>query len=318
MATDWAVTTATERIKLDSHRNASTTFTVSNPGPRADRVVFDVLPGDGTAEDWFTVDQPQRSVPGNDSVSFVVETAVPVGVADGTYSYQALVYSVDVPPEENSRLSGRITFDVVNPKPVPKPPWKLIAIAAAAVVALGITLWLVFSGGSVTTPDVQNKSEADAVLTLENVGLKAVVRHKQDPAHLNLIVGQDPVAGTEVDEGSTVAIHLAVSLTPPVLTAPANGAAFDDRRVPALRWQAVAGASTYKVTVSSQNCTFSTCGKAVVQTFTAKSTTLTPKVPDNGNGNTIVTWSVQAVDDLGTGGPPSGQFQFRLGPPIIG
>lgn len=318
MTTDWAVTTATERIKLDSHRKAGTTFTVSNPGPRPDRVVFDVLPGDGAAEEWFTVDQPQRVVPGNGSVSFVVETAVPVGVPDGTYSYQALVYSVDVPPEENSRLSARITFDVVNPEPPPKLPWKLIAIGAAAVVALAIVLWLVFSGGSVTTPDLQNKSETDAVRTLEDAGLKAAVRHKHDPAHLNLVVGQDPVAGTEVDEGSTVEVRIAISLTTPAPAAPANGAVFADRRVPALRWLSVAGATTYKVTVSSTNCTFSTCDKAVVQTFTAKGTTLTPKIPDNGTGNTVVTWSVQAIDDVGTGGPQSVPSQFRLGGPIIG
>lgn len=319
MATDWAVTTATERIKLDSRRKASTTVTVSNPGGRSDRVVFDVLPGDGAAEDWFAVDQPQRVVPGNDSVSFVVETTVPVGVPDGTYWFQALVYSADVPPEENSRRSERITFDLVNPKPAGKPPWKLIAaVAAAIVVAVAITLWLVLSGGSVTTPDLQNKSEADAVRTLQDAGLTAVVRHKQDPAHLNLVVGQDPAAGTEVDEGSAVEIHVAISLTPPALSAPSNGAVFADRRVPALRWQPVAGATTYKVTVSSAHCSLTSCGKAVAQTLTTKATSLTPKIPDSGTGNTVVTWSVQAVDDVGTDGPPSGQFQFRLGGLIIG
>src|SRR5262245_55984752 len=125
MTTDWAVTTAAERIKLDSERKNSTLFTVSNPGRAADRVVFDVLPGEGAAEDWFQVEQPQRLVKGGDSVSYIVRTTVPAGVADGTYSYQALVYSADVPPEENSRLSGRITFDLVNPKPPKKPPWLL-------------------------------------------------------------------------------------------------------------------------------------------------------------------------------------------------
>jgi hypothetical protein len=34
-------------IKLDSQRKASTTFTVTNPGSRPDRAVFDVEPGEG-------------------------------------------------------------------------------------------------------------------------------------------------------------------------------------------------------------------------------------------------------------------------------
>lgn len=318
MATDWAVTTATERIRLDSQRQASTTFTVSNPGQRPDRVVFDVLPGEGAAEDWFTVDSPQRLVKGGDSVSYVVATAVPVGVPDGTYSYQALVYSADVPPEENSHLSGRVTFELVNPKPTPKPPWQLIAIIAAAVVVLAIVLWLVFSGGSATVPDVQNKAEADAVAALDGAGLKAGVRHKQDPAHLNLVVGQNPAPGTEVDEGSTVEIQVAVSLTPPVLTEPANDAGFDDRRVPQLTWQAVPGATAYKVTVGTSNCGVSVCTATVAQTFDARGTSFTPKIVVNPNGPTIVQWSVQAVDDVGTLGPPSGPSRFRLGAIIIG
>jgi hypothetical protein len=134
MATEWTVTTAAERIKLDSQRKASTQFTVTNAGSRPDRVVFDIEPGDNAQEDWFHVDSPQRLVRGGDSVSYMVGTTVPMDAPAGTYWFQARVYSVDVPPEENSHLSGRVTFDIAAVKPKPKIPW--IPIAAAAAVLL--------------------------------------------------------------------------------------------------------------------------------------------------------------------------------------
>lgn len=322
MATDWAVTTATERIELDSERKASTTFTVSNPGTVTDRVVFDVLPGDGTTEDWFHVDTPLRQVKAGDSVSYSVLTKVPVGVPDGTYSYQAMVYSADVPPEENSKLSGRITFDLVNPEPAKKPPWLLIGIIAAAVVALAITAWLVFSGGGTTTvPDLANKSEADAVQTLNDAGLGAGLRHRLDPAHQNLVVEQDPAAGTEIDDGGTVNFVVAINLTAPALAAPPADAAFTDVKWPELKWQAVPGAAHYQVTVGTTRCNGPNglCTRLQASTFNADGTSFTPPLPLPTPGSeTIVMWSVQPVDDFGTAGPASGEFRFRLGAIIIG
>jgi len=318
MATDWAVTTATERIKLDSHRKNSTQFTVTNPGQAADRAVFDVLPGEGTAEDWFSVEQPQRLVKGGDSVSYIVETTVPEGVADGTYAYQALVYSANVPPEENSRLSGRITFDLVNPKPKKKPPWLLIGIVAAAVVVLAVVAWLVFSGGSATVPDVGHKSQADAVKAITDAGLKAGLRHKQDPAHDNLVVGQDPPAGTELDDGGTVTIDVAVNLTAPVLSSPADKNAFPEVKWPPLKWRPVADVDHYKVFISTSRCAGFSCTVTPAQQFDARGTTFTPKLsPPTAGSDTTVIWTVQAVDDFGTLGPTSQQSSFRLGAVIL-
>lgn len=321
MTTDWAVTTVTERVKLDSQRKASTTFTVSNPGPAPDRAVFDVEPGEGAAEDWFTVDSPQRIVQGGASVSYVVETSVPTGTPDGTYSFQARVYSADIPPEENSKLSGRITFDLVNPKPKPKPPWKLIAIIAAAVVVLGIVAWLVFGGGgTVAVPDVKGKTEADAVATLQAAKLSVSIRHKQNPAGNGVIV-QDPAAGVEADEGSTVAIQVAVNLTPPGLTTPANGTVFPPKSpLPTLTWQAVPGANAYIVTVTPQICSGGgglvpiICKEGTPTKTESQGTSFTPKVqPTPTSGVSRTSWQVQATDDFGTPGPISRPFEFQIG-----
>jgi len=77
MPTNWVVTTAAERIALNEAKQGETTFTVTNPGTRADRVVFEPVPGQGADPSWFTVDEPQRRVQPAASVSFLVKAQVP-------------------------------------------------------------------------------------------------------------------------------------------------------------------------------------------------------------------------------------------------
>jgi len=57
VSTEWVVTTSSERVALNEQRQGELTFTVTNPTGRADRAVFDVVPGDGADPAWFTVDE---------------------------------------------------------------------------------------------------------------------------------------------------------------------------------------------------------------------------------------------------------------------
>ena len=77
MSTKWVVTVATDQITLDDQRRGEAAFTVTNPGPAADRVVFDAVPDEGADGSWFSVAEPQRLVRGGASVSFVVKVVVP-------------------------------------------------------------------------------------------------------------------------------------------------------------------------------------------------------------------------------------------------
>lgn len=133
MTTEWAVVAAAEQIVLDARNNGELSFTVSNPDNAPDTVVFDIVPGEGSQRAWFTVDEPQRPVPGHGSVSFLVKVNVPAGTAARRYDLTGLAYSSSTAPEESSRSSGRITYEV---KAIEKPPSRLPWIIAAVILVL--------------------------------------------------------------------------------------------------------------------------------------------------------------------------------------
>jgi Divergent InlB B-repeat domain len=146
MTTDLMITAAAERVKLDGQNRAEITFTVTNSGPQPNRVVFETLPGDGADGAWFSVEEPQRRVDAGASVSYLVRIAVPTGTAAGSYTLQGRAYSADAAPEESSRLSARVAFDIA-PSTKPTKPWWPYAVAAGLVlVVLAVVGWVVLRG----------------------------------------------------------------------------------------------------------------------------------------------------------------------------
>src|SRR6266508_4625974 len=128
MATEWVISSIAERVRLTGENRGETSFTVTNPGSAPDRVVFELVAGDGADVSWFSVEEPQRLVEPGASVSYLVKILVPAGAPAGAYSLQGRAYSADTAPEEGSRLSGRLAFEVAA-SVKPKKPWWPYALA---------------------------------------------------------------------------------------------------------------------------------------------------------------------------------------------
>ncbi|RLP89609.1 hypothetical protein [Micromonospora sp. CV4] len=185
MTTEWAVVAAAEQFTLDPRNIGELTFTVSNPGNAPDTVVFDVAPGDGSQRAWFTVTEPQRVVPGQGSVSFLVKLAVPAGTPPRRYDMTGFAYSANTAPEESSRSSGRVTYEVRAVAPPRRTPWPWIAAAAALVlVVVTVGVVLLTRGGEPAPGEPQ-------VVTVEAESLvdAAVV---ESPRTSGAVVGAQP------------------------------------------------------------------------------------------------------------------------------
>ncbi|MEU8300783.1 hypothetical protein AB0C04_26300 [Micromonospora sp. NPDC048909] len=152
MTTEWAVVAAAEQFTLDPRNTGELTFTVSNPGAAPDTVVFDVAPGEGSQRSWFTVTEPQRVVPGQGSVSFLVRLTVPPGTPPRRYDMTGFAYSANTAPEESSRSSGRVTYEVRALATPKRTPWPWIAAAAALVLLVGTVVTVLLIRGGAAPP----------------------------------------------------------------------------------------------------------------------------------------------------------------------
>ena len=236
MTTPWTVTAAADRITLDADGGGEVTFTATNSGVVQDRVMFEAVPDKGADRSWFAVGEPERVLAPSASVPYLVKISVPAGTKPGSYSIQGRAYSAsaDQPPEENSAISGRVTFEV-PPATASSPPkrWWLIVAAALLVVVLGVVGLLVFGQGGeepptpppvaeVVMPDLVGMSIEQARAAVEAAGLTVgnVTGRVESTGRFGEVVDQSVQRGVKVPPGTTVdlVVRSAPEVTDPVPT----------------------------------------------------------------------------------------------------
>jgi len=356
----WKISPGAERVHLDPQHRGEVTFTVTNQGPVDLRAVFDVLPGEGTDRSWFNVDPQQGLVTHGGSVTFVARVAGRPGAQPGPRWLAGRVYSADGPPEETSAVSDRVVFEVTGPAAKPTNPlvW-IIPVVVLVLLVGGVAGWLLLRGGedgdtlptTTTAPptttttqpppvmaNLKGMSEKDARATIKDLGGKVgTVRHRQDPANDDTVLGQSVPPEVEIKPGTPVDLEVAVALAPAALLAPSNGATFSvSQGMPTVTWQAVPNAAGYRVQYESEVCAFIIFGIAPCIYSTegswgppytdyharsfqdVRGTSATPDfklrihdgVPRAGHSGNV-RWQVFPVDDFGNLGPPSGFFTFH-------
>ncbi|WP_152363088.1 Stk1 family PASTA domain-containing Ser/Thr kinase [Microlunatus speluncae] len=333
MTTEWVVAAGAERLGLTASGTAEQpgpsigelTFTVTNPGPVEDRVVFEIVPGDGAKRPWFTVDEPQRLVPGGQSVTFLIKVSIPAGEPAGPFWVQGRVYSADTAPEESSRVSGRVTGEIAPTKIKKSKPWWLLAVAALVVIVLGVVGWLVLRPGNRPVPALTGLTEEQARQKLLDSGLTlGLVQRRHQAGSERTVIEQSVGEGAEAASGSPVDVVITIRLTAPALQTPQDHQEFPkDAKAPVLQWQAVLDAAGYNIRREREICTGginSTCFFQVITNANQVGPATSwdpvgeqlPPIRGIAQATGLVRWQITALDDFKDPGPSSGPFEYWI------
>jgi hypothetical protein len=144
----WQISESATSVTLRAGKG-NVTFTITNGGPAADRVVLTARGTDGADDAWFEIDRPQRSVEPAASVLIPVAIAPPAGTPIGSYGLQGIAYSADSDPSETSVTSKRV--EVVVPDPLGSDDhdsrWPYIVAALVALLVIAVIVLIVVDGG---------------------------------------------------------------------------------------------------------------------------------------------------------------------------
>src|SRR5438105_4091155 len=186
MAETFNVTTASGSIDLDTHRQGTADFSVTNVSGRPLRGRAAPFPDAPAQAGWFTIaDGAERDFPVGGTVQYVVGVAAPLSAPPGSYRFRLDVLGTDNPDEEQAHGQW-VAFQVVAAPPPPprKIPWPWIIAAAAAVLvlaAIGVTAFVLThrqgtiapSASAVSFGTVAVGAPASRAVTVQNTGPSA-------------------------------------------------------------------------------------------------------------------------------------------------
>jgi hypothetical protein len=113
MANPFAITAATNTIRLNDTRQAQATFTVFNNSGRAMRGRARIVVQNPASEKWVTlVGDAQKDFPVAGTDQYNVQISVPPGSPPGSYPFRLDVVGTENPDEQYSK-GPSVTFEVV-------------------------------------------------------------------------------------------------------------------------------------------------------------------------------------------------------------
>ncbi len=106
--------------------------------------------------------------------------------------------------------------------------WWIAGLVGLLVAGAVLAALLLAGGPKVEVPDLVGASESDAKVALSQRGLSSDVTPRQSERPEGQVIGQDPSAGEEIEEGSTVTLVVSSgpgeASIPPLRGQPANAA----------------------------------------------------------------------------------------------
>lgn len=200
---------------------AEQVFNVKNATNKALKIGLQLSMSEPVRQEWLEIEEPTEHQLDVETMTQVsVKIQVPADCAPGKYAYRLRVFDPDQPGEVYTD-GDTVYFEVPEKKPVvseksengKKPfKWWIPAAIAAAVVVVGVVVWLVWPAG-VKLPDFTQKewSQAQAEKFLEDNKLKYTLELllDPDPRSEREILGQVPSPDTPVKEGENVTLQIA-------------------------------------------------------------------------------------------------------------
>lgn len=216
MPSPFAITAASNSVRLAEQRQGQAAFTVFNASGRALQGRIQIVTQGQTAADWLKVTGAlTRSFAIGGTEQVMVSIAVPAAAAPGSYTFRLDVVGVDNPDEDFS-AGPVVTFEVPAAPPPKKPfPWWILAVIAAVIV-IAVVVFVLTRPKTATVPALRGQSVVNAQATLTAAGLKLgnVVEGPDDGVGAGLVVASTPGPGSEVSRGAAVALVAAAQATP--------------------------------------------------------------------------------------------------------
>jgi hypothetical protein len=138
----FTITSAGQRVRLDSNGAAQASFTVTNTSMQALKGRLLTRPADPAQPEWFSIaGETVRQFAPNGAERVVVQLNVPQTAPPGSYSFRLDAVS-QAEPDEDFTEGPSVAFDV-EPPPPPKKPFPLWIVAVAGGVVLLIVIIIV-------------------------------------------------------------------------------------------------------------------------------------------------------------------------------